>query len=263
MSLYQRMGEIFLASASQEEREEFSNHLQRRFLVRDGGMDNHEPRVILLLESPHKDEIRHPEVDDRFPLAGRAGRHVMERFTEWKPTLALSEQPIGQLVHNECDRLHWLGIMNVSQIPLQREAYLSISNRGEQDLGVPSAWKICWKCMKCIRARPSVGEYHGIKCKCCDRGGSLRDEMQALRTAIEEDLKGRLEHLQCRVPNALLVCCGDVAQAFYKRTGINWQETCNFPHPMRRAKEGRGPKRGWHLAEPAEVNKLKETLEDL
>lgn len=259
MSVHERIGAIFLAHSSQDERMAFSSGLQQRFLVRDGGVGHDELRIVLLLESPHKEEVCRPDVNDRFPLAGRAGEHVRERMDEWKPTLALSDRSIGQLVHDQS--LRGLGIMNVSQIPLQGETFRSVSNQGDQDFRNVPSWENCLKCMKAIRDRPRVN-YRGLVCKSCSRGGYLKDEMHQLRAAIEEDLKGRLETLRERSPDALLVCCGHVAQTLYERVRIDEQETCNFPHPMCYPPSGESLG-GWHLAEPAAVQRFKQAMEGL
>lgn len=262
MSLHEAIGEIFLANSSGQERVAFSDNLRARFLVPDGGMDSGGLSAVLLVESPHTSEVNPPDVDDRFPLAGTsreaAGRRVRDHLNEWISGLALPEQPIGQLVHEGYSSVRRLGIMNVSRFPMQGEAYESV-NRSEGDFRDDPRWESYVTCIEHIRSAPHRNVYRGFKCKFCSRSGFLKDVVNELRSAIDGDLKGRLELLHDRFPSALLVCCGKVAQTFYDRTKVDWQNVANFPHPSR-VPEGPGKGKGWDLVAEEEKQKLVDAL---
>ena len=98
--------------------------IKNRCYVNDQLSENTENcsvKVVLLLESPHKDEVC-----SGHPLAGQSGIDVARKMIEWEilpskfKTYPVS---IGQLVHDKCRHVHWLGLMNVSELPLQDEAY--------------------------------------------------------------------------------------------------------------------------------------------
>lgn len=78
-------------------------------------------KVIFLFESPHREEIC-----KKYPLAGKSGISVARKIIKWKflPAKYKKEHvSIGQLVHDKCRHVRWLGLMNVSELPLQDEAY--------------------------------------------------------------------------------------------------------------------------------------------
>ena len=254
MSLHQRIGEIFLENGAVEDRATFAHGLEEHFLVQDGGVDRGGLAVVLLMESPHTDEISPTNVVDRFPLAGHAGKHVREKLNEWMRTLDLPDEAIGKLVHRECDAVRRLSIMNVCRLPFQRKAYGSVPSRGRRDCRSSRAWGKFLTCMEYIKGSPCK-KYSGFRCASCSRGGYLKEELRQLCAAIAEDLRGRLEHLRRENPDALMVCCGEVAQAFYEEVGIEGQETCDFPHPEYHPK-GRGRSIGWDFAEQAAIQRL-------
>lgn len=129
MPLHQKVGEIFLEDEG--ERAAFSNSLRRHFLVKDAGIFapgtntvRNELRVVLLLESPHTDEVEPSGIHNRHPLAGRSGKDVTKVLMEWLPGSNLQDnESIGNLVNREHCDVRWLGIMNVSQLPFQNPAY--------------------------------------------------------------------------------------------------------------------------------------------
>ena len=258
MSLHQGVGEIFLGNGAAEGRATFARSLKEHFWVQDGGVNRGGLAVVLLMESPHTDEISPTNVADRFPLAGHAGNHVREKLNEWMRTLDLPDESIGKLVHRECDAVRRLSIMNVCRLPFQRKAYESVPSRGRQDCRSSRAWGKFLTCMEHIRGSPCK-RYSGIRCASCSRGGYLKEELRQLCAAIAEDLRGRLERLRNENPDVLLFCCGEVAQAFYEEVRIERQEACNFPHPERRPKES-GERSGWDLAKPAAKQRLVEAL---
>lgn len=252
MVLHQRISTIFIAEA---ERGAFSNRLEQRFLVPDGGL-NHDLRAILLLESPHKDEVSPSEVNDRFPLAGCAGQHVREKLNGWIPHWTLPNRSIGELVHENCDAVQRLGIMNVSQFPLQWKAYVGI-----QDDWLRCQEKKDWlRCMGRIRSGPRASYIGFSNSDLGLRSGYLKEEIHLLRRAIANDLRGRLGRIREERPNVLLVCCGDVARAFYRCAGITFDNTCSFPHPSRPANRRVGRRKGWCSVDAAEKQRLIDAL---
>ena len=104
MPLLQRVGEIFIEV---EEREAFTNSLERFHVDDIGTTDQQELSVVLLVESPHTHEVGY-----QYPLAGNTGRYVTGMLGN-----AVSG-PIGRFVHDGHHFLR-LGIMNVSRLPFQ------------------------------------------------------------------------------------------------------------------------------------------------
>lgn len=180
-----------------------------RFLVRDGGTGRDGLRVVLLLESPHSDEVCPPAIDDRFPLAGGTGRCVRELLRRDLPN-----QAVGQLVHDDHPELLTLGIMNVSRLPFQGVAYDACNNQH---------WSSYIRCMECIRKRPYVHNYRGFR-----DAPNLRAELNDLQNAIAEDLSARLTSLFNRQSDVELVRCGDVAESFYAKA---YMADTYLPHP--------------------------------
>ena len=194
----------------------FSTSLAR-FRVEDAGIIEpgtdtvrNELRVVLLVESPHTDEVGlSDEIHNRHPLEGSAGRHVRDILEQEQ--LALPDEPIGRLVHRVDDTVRGLGIMNVSQLPFQKEPYRN------QDNGIchNQHWKDYIKCMEIIRKDPVARKR---KCNKCQR----------LDDAIVEDLRRRLRSLCRRNSDVRLVPCGEVASTFYTKTKERY-----LPHPSR------------------------------
>ena len=137
--------------------------------------------------------------------------------------------------------------MNVSRLPFQRKAYDCIPLE-DADCRKHRRWRDCLECMEHIKGTPQVENYEGLKYPDEDerskigRGiGRLKDEMNQLQDAIAEDLRGRLECFHNN-PDVLLVCCGGIAQKFYRKI-FNSEPFLTMPHP---ARHPRGEiKRGW------------------
>ena len=243
MPLHQKVGEIFLANRSAEEREAFSNSL-KRFRVKNRGINR---EVVLLDESPHTHEVGY-----RYPLAGNTGRHVRDvlnkearRMRPNEPTRRILPcGPIGRFVHDghlggSNPEFHRLGIMNVSQLPFQSAAYDCIP-WADGDCRGHAEWRHYTDCMKTIRGGPHV---------CADNRRD--DKCGVLDRAIAEDLRVRLRRLHSGNLNVLLVCCGPVAQEFYTKAGIPMRNTCDLPHPSRQ---------GWKDLNPQQDECLREIL---
>lgn len=259
MPLNDGVGEIFMEA----EAHAASNSLER-FHVEDAGIfvpDTNavrdELRVVLLVESPHTLEVCHG-----YPLAGAratsAGRHVRDKLMEFGQGLQLPEQPIGRLVHQGFDAVQGLGIMNVSQLPFQSDAYDC------------APWED-GDCRDCPGWNNYIGHMEYIKDK--PKPNTRRDPIrQELDDAIAEDLRGRLENLRDG-PDVLLVRCGDVARSFCRKAtngepAIVMPNTCNLPHPTRRPgrveREGRILRqweRGWQTLTPQEEQCLRDIVD--
>ena len=217
MPLLQRIGEIFLANETAQAREDFSTSLER-FLVPDRGTDRNGLSVVLLVESPHTDEVGPCEIVNRYPLAGHTGQYVRGKLREWIPGLNLPGQhSIGWLVHEGHPSVQTLGIMNVSWLPFLSDAYTydCIPDRGAGDCRHLPAWPNYEAHMRTIKRGPCVPAVNRRIAEC-----------RELDRAITTDLRRRLVTLHRNHPAALLVRCGPVAKAFYEKA-----VTCDLPHP--------------------------------
>ena len=221
MPLHQRVGEIFLANESDEERAAFSISL-KRFLVPDRGTDREGLEVVLLVESPHTNEVRPREICNRYPLAGSTGKYILQKFVEWE--LELPDGPehpdsIGELVHQGHETVQKLGIMNVSQLPFQRKAYACNCNhyipQRENDCRDNANWNDYTYCMEYIKKCPGVKSYMRTDDEQTQRLQELRCKIDQLEYAIIEDLAGRLEPIG---ENVQVMCLGEVAQTFYLKS---------------------------------------------
>lgn len=204
--------------ANADTRETFQNSLAR-FRVDDVGADRRDLEVVLLVESPHTHEIGY-----QFPLAGDTGRRVRCVLDKCHVE-RISRGPIGRLVHDQAPHpsVPRLGIMNVSQLPFESDAYDCLPWRANDCRGHDN-WDDYIADMSTIKDGPGV--------RACKR---KRETCQRLDRAITSDLRRRLSGLYAYKPNILLVCCGEVAQEFFKksRCSLNWP--CgNLPHPSPR-----------------------------
>ena len=168
MPLHQKVGEIFLANGSDEDRAAFSTSLAR-FRVEDAGIFKpntdtvrNELKVALLLESPHTDEVElSDEIHNRHPLAGKSGQDVTKVLMEWLPGLILQDnQSIGNLVNREHYDVRWLGIMNAGQLPFQSPAY-DINDDARQN---HPPWKEYKDSMNHIRKKRNAVKITTILC---------------------------------------------------------------------------------------------------
>ena len=173
-------------------------------------------KVVLLLESPHKDEVRAGR-----PLVGRSGVSVTREFGENVPTMRGVAGAVdgvvpafGDLVAQGDRRVSWLGIMNASRLPLQRHAYPA--NGADHRADIP-AWSEFARCLPYVRGKRPVTE---------------RNEAALLmERAIVRDLQERLDGIPAG-NGLLLVCCGEFAQRIFERTRV--RDTIRIayaPHP--------------------------------
>lgn len=206
--LLERIGGIF--------DQNLSNSLAR-FLVPDGGTNRGGLEVVLLVESPHIHEVCY-----HYPLAGDAGIYVRDVLGK-KAGRLFPNEPIGRSVYDGYLDFLRLGIMNVSQLPFQSDAYDCLPVQGANDCRNSDHWDDYKRHMNTIKEGPDPNSRDCTNCK------SLDD-------AIAEDLRGRLECLRGNNPDVLLVSCGEVAQAFYgkainREPAITMPNICNPPYP--------------------------------
>ena len=190
--LLRRIGEIFSNDLSAE---------LERFRVPDRGMCRDELRVVLLVESPHTDEVKPLECRNRYPLAGETGKDIRDVFDKCQG-IQLPDKSIGELVYRGSpDFIRQLGIMNVSQLPFQEAAY---QVHGAE---TPNSeeFKNYKKYMKIIKNNPFALT-------------RKKNDCEKLDNAICEDLRARLVALYKHKPDVLLIRCGEVAQGFYMKT---------------------------------------------
>ncbi|MGV2886164.1 uracil-DNA glycosylase family protein [Paenibacillus taichungensis] len=178
--------------------------LKKDYSVKDIVRD--ESKFLYILESPHKEEIRH-----RVPVAGSSGRMMTKTIFSRK----LSE-PLGLLVHSlESDSglqiLRTIGLMNVSPIPLQASAYPESVQREHKSF---------IEILEKIRVNLSIN-YHN-------------DSWQYVRSLILRDFSDRL--LSHKEQKLTIIPCGKFALTHYKSTSIsspNWSQIIGVPHPSR------------------------------
>ena len=164
-------------------------------IVKDSISEESEPRTVLLVESPDKDEICHGH-----PLAGKSGKAVTRKL--------LTNQhntPIGCFLHRGCKCTQFdiqnaaisslgLGLMNVSLLPLNMKSEVYCQNIHQQ-----YSEFLCY--LQAIKNNP-----------CIDL---LSDHAPSgVYKAIRDDLRRRLRRLSS---NVLVVPCGKVARAFLCR----------------------------------------------
>ena len=168
--------------------------------------------TILLFESPYK-----AEVCKNYPLAGNAGATVAGAFIG----------TMGDILHSEhfderaFKRFEKMGIMNVSRLPLQKDAYSGLENL-QMDLSGPEGL-LCH--FRKIKERLEKGSSYN----------SVQQSVEKTKCAIKNDLKRRVEQLNHLNPCAEVyyVACGNVAKEFFKAACPNITPTC-IPHPSSR-----------------------------
>ena len=208
------------------------------------------PKTILLLESPHFDEV-----NARYPLAGQSGidvtealkrntsiRSMLERI-ERANTASSGNEAIGCILRRRPGTLR-LGLMNASQLPLQIVAYCPRR-----------------QAVRPVAFRETDRWYHWQRHSeflCFLQ--TVRDNLKLLSVEAENhafrvhrvlinDLKSRLERLS---EDARVVPCGKIARAFvkeaislagyqgtaeiwgYRDRGQRWDPRQKVPHPSHR-----------------------------
>lgn len=148
-------------------------------------------RVVLLLESPHINEVSHG-----FPLAGPSGQMVAAKMASWDlldHQLANQGTSIGAIVSRQ--DIQWLGLMNVCELPLQDGAYLSENSSSDLDL-------LLFRFSKIRKV-----EKNKLPCRRCTH-------TQDIQQIIICDLAARIRQLLQRFASPpLIVPCGRFAEA--------------------------------------------------
>lgn len=200
-------------------------------------------RTILLCESPHHAEISHGH-----PLAGDSGNTVTKAFARNLDNFNGREEPIGCLLHRHHHRqganvdvqpqpsvngpvLNSLGLMNVSRLPLNSEAYCLDARRRYSEL-------LCY--LEAIKTKLEQKEQ--------EQGAQFLRQLDVtappsqVYATLRDDLILRLDEL-CQISqDVMVVPCGKVANAFFRwairdcgylRDAI--QRYCFVPHPSRKS----------------------------
>ena len=168
--------------------------------------------AIMLLESPHD-----LETCRGFPLAGSSGLAVARQL---RSVLCVPDEvancPLGDILRNHrCnDRLRRIGVMNVSQLPMQESPYLcEVRSKFHEPL---------FTRFSTILINP--------------KAKTRRDYLTArIESLLVECLRTRIK----TAPNAFWILCGKVAEAFFckAKMSLRKEETpCHYrvPHPSYR-----------------------------
>ena len=140
-------------------------------------------KVVLLLESPHADEVQAGR-----PLVGRSGTFATNGLGENVPAMRGVAGAIGDLVADGDRRVSWLGIMNASRLPLQASAGTYPANGVDRPADIP-AWGEFERCLRYIKPRRKKPPRERP-----DRPVTERNEAALLlERAIVEDLQERLD----------------------------------------------------------------------
>ena len=163
---------------------------------------------LFILESPHVQELKYGA-----PVAGSSGLTMSRHLFGDRD----GQFPIGLLVKQNADeqknqpRLNRIGLLNVSNVPLQRAAY--------HDPAVVSAHADWLHAMDHVRANNQTDTY--------------RDMTQmAVQDALTTSLRVKLEALRQRT--CTLIPCGRFAQKFFRLAAVqssNWTVIRDVPHP--------------------------------
>ena len=155
------------------------------------------PKTILLLESPHREEI-----GARHPLAGSAGKTVT-KLLNCDPSIrrildriSSGNEAIGRILQRHPRTLR-LGLMNSSRLPLQTKAYCIGAYCSSQQHKRLYGELLCL--LQSLRSRPKALS-----------DDALPRASRVYRVLLN-DLKWRLEMLPA---GTLVIPCGNVARAF-------------------------------------------------
>jgi hypothetical protein len=185
----------------------FPNCFVERYFISDLARNLPETRYVLVLESPHTDEV-----NSGYPLAGSAGKNIAEILCDDKSTAygkKLSEDPkLG------------IGIMNVCQIPMQFSAYCY---RDLQELSTSNLIDLA--IIFHIRA--------SIQTKTFEKPPKIKhcpDRHEYMLNKIKDSLKARLPPSEVKI-----ISCGHVASSFLNFCERN--PTISIRHPGRPLKQ--------------------------
>ena len=148
--------------------------------------------VVFVLESPHTQEVK-----NGYPVAGKSGKDMSKVLFEDEN---LKKESFGKLIFNK--QISDFGILNVSNIPLQKSAYKNQDDEIFRDFEL-------------IRQNPKLRK------KECLLNNTIR--------TIQSDFKNRLElHKDKKI-----VLCGAFVQNIFKVTfpHANFKDIIEVPHP--------------------------------
>lgn len=162
---------------------------------------------IFILESPHTAELKY-----HIPVAGRSGatmsKHLLgEDF----------KQPLGILLKKNAqagyvnEKLNKIGLLNVSQIPLQRKAYTDEETIERYASFISKLEK--------IRTSNETTTYSS-------------DDLNEVQAALVFNFKKRLKELSNR--KCTLIPCGRFSQKFFELANLtspHWSVIKEVPHP--------------------------------
>lgn len=172
--------------------------MQKRYKVSD--LLNNETKIVFILESPHKDEIKYG-----VPVAGRAGGTMTK-------TLFGNDMPLGRFLKSSWDENQQLryGVMNVCNIPMQRTAY---GTDGE-DKRLEEFFNTIEKVRTSNSKRPYKDK-----------------NMNDIDQQVKKDFELRLERL--RGNQLLLIPCGKFAEKYLRDVEVSsrWEVIWGIPHP--------------------------------
>ena len=194
------------------------------------------PKTILLLESPHTEEVR-----ERHPLAGQAGKKVTNALRCNESIRGILDrldganqdsngnEAIGRILRRDQQQTLRLGLMNASQLPLQIKAHCDCEGAHHDCNWQRYGELLCF--LQAVRECPKL---------LLDRNRlRARNRASGTYNVLLDDLKLRLQALPS---DALVVPCGQVARDFvtaathpergYQRTARICQR--EIPHPSAR-----------------------------
>ena len=184
----------------------------RRHVVRDILPADLRRPIFLVLESPHVDEVAH-----HYPLAGTSGRDVTSvlsdvfRIPRAQRSLAFGQALVTHALQNLPD-LARVGIINASNLPLQRRAYCTT---------VKTAFAPLLKHFKTIRGGPTAKS----------RDDPTTAQIERL---IVDCLRDRIYRIEATRNDACYVLCGGVARALFRKATSHDRtppKTLPAPHP--------------------------------
>ena len=153
---------------------------------------NEKTQIIFVLESPHTQEVK-----NHYPVAGKSGKDMSKVLLEDEQ---LQKLPFGQLIYEE--KIPNFGILNVSNIPLQKSAYKMQKDEIFRDFEL-------------IRQNPSLRK------KACALNNTIE--------TLQADFKSRLElHKDKKV-----VLCGGFVQKIFNDLfpHAEFKNIIEVPHP--------------------------------
>lgn len=164
--------------------------------------------LIFILESPHVQELKYGA-----PVSGSSGATMSKHLFGEK----YARLPLGLLIKKNADeqknrpRLNLIGLMNVSNIPLQAVAYGPSTARYTR-----AEWM---RAMEHVRSNNQTTDYR-------------QPSFNEVQGFLAETLRNRLSLLTHR--SCTLVPCGRFAQKFFRlanQKSVHWNVIEGVPHP--------------------------------